>query len=71
MPQTKEEKEKYARRKGDRLMPRIWLCAALGLILATALAMEHAGAEGVGVDADGNVCGGVVRRQVLERHVRK
>ncbi len=35
------------------------------------LAVEHAGAEGVGVDADGNVYGGVVRRQMLERHVRK
>jgi DNA-binding beta-propeller fold protein YncE len=34
-------------------------------------AIEHAGAEGVGVDADGNVYGGVVRRQMLERHVRK
>ena len=35
------------------------------------LAGEHAGAEGVGVDAAGNVYGGVVRRQMLERHVRK
>lgn len=35
------------------------------------LAVEHAGAEGIGVDADGNVYGGVVRRQMLERHVRK
>jgi NHL repeat len=35
------------------------------------LAVEHAGAEGVGVDAAGNVYGGVVRRQMLERHVRK
>ncbi len=35
------------------------------------LAVEHAGAEGVGVDAEGNVYGGVVRRQMLERHVRK
>ncbi len=35
------------------------------------LAVEHAGAEGVGVDADGNVYGGVVRRQMLERHVKK
>jgi hypothetical protein len=34
-------------------------------------AVEHAGAEGVGVDADGNVYGGVVRRQMLERHVMK
>jgi sugar lactone lactonase YvrE len=34
-------------------------------------AVEHAGAEGVGVDADGNVYGGVVRRQMLERHVKK
>lgn len=32
------------------------------------LAVEHAGAEGVGVDADGHVYGGVVRRQMLERH---
>jgi len=35
------------------------------------LAVEHAGAEGVGVDANGNVYGGVVRRQMLERHVKK
>jgi hypothetical protein len=35
------------------------------------LAVEHAGAEGVGVDAAGNVYGGVVRRQMLERHVKK
>lgn len=32
---------------------------------------EHSGAEGVGVDAAGNVYGAVVRRQMLERHVRK
>jgi sugar lactone lactonase YvrE len=32
-------------------------------------APDHAGAEGVGVDEDGNVYGGVVRRQMLERHV--
>ena len=30
---------------------------------------DHSGAEGVGVDAQGNVYGGVVRRQMLERHV--
>ncbi|MEX0617547.1 MAG: hypothetical protein WDZ76_02735 [Pseudohongiellaceae bacterium] len=30
---------------------------------------EHSGAEGVGVDADGNVYGAVVRRRMLERHV--
>jgi sugar lactone lactonase YvrE len=35
------------------------------------VAVEHAGAEGVGVDAEGNVYGGVVRRQMLERHVKK
>ena len=34
------------------------------------LAIEHAGAEGVAVDAQGNVYGGVVRRQMLERHVK-
>jgi DNA-binding beta-propeller fold protein YncE len=32
---------------------------------------EHSGAEGVGVDADGHVYGAVVRRQMLERHVRR
>ena len=32
---------------------------------------DHSGAEGVGVDGQGNVYGGVVRRQMLERHVRK
>ena len=30
---------------------------------------DHSGAEGVGVDASGNVYGAVVRRQMLERHV--
>jgi DNA-binding beta-propeller fold protein YncE len=32
---------------------------------------DHSGAEGVGVDHAGNVYGAVVRRQMLERHVRK
>ena len=31
--------------------------------------IDHSGAEGVGVDADGNVYGGVVRRQMLEKHI--
>jgi sugar lactone lactonase YvrE len=31
---------------------------------------EHSGAEGVGVDAKGNVYGAVVRRKMLERHVK-
>jgi hypothetical protein len=31
---------------------------------------DHSGAEGVGVDAAGNVYGAVVRRQMLERHIR-
>jgi sugar lactone lactonase YvrE len=35
------------------------------------LAAEHAGAEGIGVDAQGNVYGGVVRRRMLERHVKR
>ena len=34
-------------------------------------APAHSGAEGVGVDAHGNVYGAVVRRQMLERHVKK
>lgn len=34
-------------------------------------AADHAGAEGVGVDAQGNIYGGVVRRRMLERHVLK
>jgi sugar lactone lactonase YvrE len=34
-------------------------------------ATDHSGAEGVGVDAQGNVYGAVVRRQMLERHVKK
>jgi sugar lactone lactonase YvrE len=33
-------------------------------------APDHSGAEGVGADAAGNVYGAVVRRQMLERHVR-
>jgi DNA-binding beta-propeller fold protein YncE len=33
-------------------------------------APDHSGAEGVGVDAGGNVYGAVVRRQMLERHIR-
>lgn len=32
---------------------------------------DHSGAEGIGVDADGNVYGAVVRRQMLERHTKK
>src|SRR4029079_2951815 len=32
-------------------------------------AADHSGAEGVGVDGQGNVYGAVVRRQMLERHV--
>lgn len=32
---------------------------------------DHSGAEGLGVDAQGNVYGAVVRRQMLERHVIK
>jgi sugar lactone lactonase YvrE len=32
---------------------------------------DHSGAEGLGVDSQGNVYGAVVRRQMLERHVRK
>jgi sugar lactone lactonase YvrE len=34
-------------------------------------AADHSGAEGLGVDAHGNVYGAVVRRQMLERHVKK
>lgn len=34
-------------------------------------APDHSGAEGVGVDAQGHVYGAVVRRQMLERHVRQ
>ena len=33
--------------------------------------IDHSGAEGVGVDADGNVYGAVVRRQMLEKHIKK
>ncbi len=32
---------------------------------------EHSGAEGVGVDAQGNVYGAVVRRKMLEKHSKK
>jgi hypothetical protein len=32
---------------------------------------DHSGAEGLGVDAQGSVYGAVVRRQMLERHVKK
>jgi ABC-type molybdate transport system substrate-binding protein len=32
---------------------------------------EHSGAEGVGVDAAGNVYGAVVRRRMLEKHLKK
>jgi len=34
-------------------------------------ASDHSGAEGIGVDADGNVYGAVVRRKMLERHTLK
>jgi DNA-binding beta-propeller fold protein YncE len=30
---------------------------------------EHSGAEGIGVDAEGNIYGAVVRRKMLEKHV--
>ncbi|HYR87542.1 MAG TPA: peptidyl-alpha-hydroxyglycine alpha-amidating lyase family protein [Terriglobia bacterium] len=33
--------------------------------------IDHSGAEGIGVDADGNVYGAVVRRQMLEKHIKK
>ena len=33
--------------------------------------IDHSGAESVGVDAAGNVYGGVVRRQMLEKHIKK
>ncbi len=33
--------------------------------------IEHSGAEGVGVDSDGNVYGAVVRLQMLEKHISK
>ena len=33
--------------------------------------IDHSGAEGVGVDAEGNVYGAVVRRRMLEKHVRQ
>jgi DNA-binding beta-propeller fold protein YncE len=32
---------------------------------------DHSGAEGLGVDAQGNVYGAVVRRRMLERHIKK
>lgn len=35
------------------------------------MTVEHSGAEAVGVDSDGNVYGGVVRRRMLEKHVRR
>ena len=31
---------------------------------------DHSGAESVGVDSQGNVYGGVVRRKMLEKHVK-
>jgi hypothetical protein len=34
------------------------------------MTMDHSGAEGVGVDAEGNVYGAVVRRQMLEKHIK-
>ena len=34
-------------------------------------AIEHSGAEGVGVDADGHVYGAVVRRKMLEKFVKR
>ena len=50
--------------------------AADGSVLAFIEDMEplrddHSGAEGVGVDANGNVYGAVVRRRMLERHILK
>jgi len=37
---------------------------------AESTSAEHSGAEGIGVDSAGNVYGAVVRRQMLERHVK-
>jgi sugar lactone lactonase YvrE len=34
-------------------------------------APDHSGAEGLGVDREGNVYGAVVRRQMLERHLKR
>ena len=31
---------------------------------------EHSGAEGLGVDSEGNVYGAVVRRKMLEKHIK-
>jgi hypothetical protein len=33
--------------------------------------IDHSGAEAVGVDAAGNVYGGVVRRKMLEKHIKQ
>ncbi len=35
------------------------------------MTQDHSGAEAVGVDAEGNVYGGVVRRRMLEKHIRR
>jgi hypothetical protein len=34
-------------------------------------AIDHSDAEGVGTDAEGNVYGALVRRQMLEKHCRR
>jgi DNA-binding beta-propeller fold protein YncE len=62
--------ELQGRKKGIRIGS-----ARTGVVTAFIEDMEsttpdHSGAEGVGVDARGDVFGAVVRRQMLERHVR-
>src|SRR6266702_4589834 len=61
---------------GDRENNRIQIFDQDGRFTAFIEDMEsttpdHSGAEGLGVDAQGNVYGAVVRRQMLERHVKK
>jgi len=45
--------------------------AAPNIAAIEVTAADHSGAEGLGIDANGNVYGAVVRRQMLERHVKK
>ena len=59
-----QERHSHRQREGRQGDPR-------SSRTAESTAPDHSGAEGVGVDAQGNVYGAVVRRQMLERHIKK
>ena len=75
------DSESWGTDTGARELPGIKKCIRIGSARTgevtgfiedmESTAADHAGAEGVGVDGQGNVYGGVVRRRMLERHVKR